>query len=545
MAEVYQEKHLLTVLREHRIPLNSNDIGWAFQTSKTATAITNYVDKYLQTDTLLELEEAEIYDQLSSEQQKILRKTDNFPLLEAWTDDHWAAETDHLKNETAYLKEQAEILRAQKRDIDALSKKTKQSKTRKKQWRKARDERWAKEKEQVESMINGMTTTIAGQLQDVQQSYPALAPSQPAQTVQTVLESDDGYLGKLNEYLSQITLDESSDASEDEFVATVEKLITLLVNLTVKQTRLELDRTFAEAHRFTGELPNDEAVEQMESVQQDLETLYPEIADVAGMAITEKYREPLIKDIKERKANEQAAVVARGNWMAEVIDKLTERMSSLESAISHNYAAASALTSFADEMDKLVKESTTPEPESESQAPSITSSPQKGFATPKRMSVGLRSRVQQTPAQALLAHIGIPLPTASLAARTPGLFTPGPLVPEFMPLEQHLKDQLQRQKERILSMDATLGKMVEVEIPASLREFRRATFALDNEMTRESEWGDESTEALVIGSDANKRLAELEASVGDIKSGLHAVTKAFNEVRGSLEKDKIVSRWAR
>jgi len=87
------------------------------------------------------------------------------------------------------------------------------------------------------------------------------------------------------------------------------------VNLTVKQTRLELDRTFAEAHRFSGKLPNDEAVEQMEMVQHDLETLYPEIADVAGMAITEKYREPLIKDIKERKANEQSAVVARGNWV--------------------------------------------------------------------------------------------------------------------------------------------------------------------------------------------------------------------------------------
>jgi hypothetical protein len=87
------------------------------------------------------------------------------------------------------------------------------------------------------------------------------------------------------------------------------------VNLTVKHTRLELDRTFSEAHRFNGELPNDGVFEQMESVQHDLETLYPEIADVAGMAITEKYREPLIKDIKERKANEQAAVVARGNWV--------------------------------------------------------------------------------------------------------------------------------------------------------------------------------------------------------------------------------------
>lgn len=83
----------------------------------------------------------------------------------------------------------------------------------------------------------------------------------------------------------------------------------------MKQTRLELDRTFAEAHRFDGELPNDGAYERMESVQEDLETLYPEISDVAAMAITQKYREPLIKDIKDRKANEQAAVVARGNWV--------------------------------------------------------------------------------------------------------------------------------------------------------------------------------------------------------------------------------------
>src|SRR5690606_28470317 len=124
-------------------------------------------------------------------------------------------------------------------------------------------------------------------------------------------------------------------------------------------------------------------------------------------------------------------------------------------------------------------------------------------------------------------------------------FTPGPILPEFMPLEQHLKDQLGRQKDRILSMDATLGKMVEVELPTCLREFRRATFALDNEVSKEAEWGDEDSETLVIGSDANKRLAELEATVGDIKRGLHAVTNAFNEVRGSLEKDKVVSRWAR
>lgn len=94
-------------------------------------------------------------------------------------------------------------------------------------------------------------------------------------------------------------------------------------------------------------------------------------------------------------------------------------------------------------------------------------------------------------------------------------------------------------------MDATLGKMVAEELPACLREFRRAASALDNEMKREAEWGDEDGESLAIGADACKRLAELEASVGDVKRGLQAVSRAFNEVRGSLEKDKVVSRWAR
>lgn len=74
-------------------------------------------------------------------------------MLEAWTAQNWAAETDNLKNETAYLKEQAEILRAQKRDIDALTRKTKQTKARKKQWRKARDERWVAQKATFEKMV--------------------------------------------------------------------------------------------------------------------------------------------------------------------------------------------------------------------------------------------------------------------------------------------------------------------------------------------------------------------------------------------------------
>lgn len=76
-----------------------------------------------------------------------------------------------------------------------------------------------------------MTSTIAGQLQEIQQGCPALSPSQPEQVVQAILKDDDGYLEKLNNYISQITLDESSDAAEDEFVATVEKLITVWVLL--------------------------------------------------------------------------------------------------------------------------------------------------------------------------------------------------------------------------------------------------------------------------------------------------------------------------
>lgn len=55
------QSHLLDVLSAHRIPLGSDDVSWAFDNPKTSTPVVDWVEQYLGKDTLVSLEEAEMW----------------------------------------------------------------------------------------------------------------------------------------------------------------------------------------------------------------------------------------------------------------------------------------------------------------------------------------------------------------------------------------------------------------------------------------------------------------------------------------------------
>jgi hypothetical protein len=52
--------HLLTVLKERGIPLASDDISWAFASPKTKDEVLDWVNEYLQEETLLSLDELKL-----------------------------------------------------------------------------------------------------------------------------------------------------------------------------------------------------------------------------------------------------------------------------------------------------------------------------------------------------------------------------------------------------------------------------------------------------------------------------------------------------
>lgn len=135
----------------------------------------------------------------------------------------------------------------------------------------------------------------------------------------------------------------------------------------------------------------------------------------------------------------------------------------------------------------------------------------------------------------------MPMPTA-LGARTPGLFTPGPL--SNASLGEHLEMQISRLKSKI-QLEQSSQKDT-TPTATSITRLVSLLRILRDELDGEMDWpGGKNWEEGIVGEELLERMKVMDRGTGEMKAGMEEVGRMSARVEASKKREEFVARWAR
>lgn len=280
---------LLDCLREHGALLTRADVEWAFDSEKNVKQIEGFIRRCLGKETLLSLEEREIYEGLKSTD---LLSTTAPPLSSR------AADDEEVEKELKALEFQNEVLR---RDISRLSRLKSEHQAKVKtetayqtellQNREHLQRSYASERDQNAAAIDDLESNFRASLSDLQGATGKLDFTMSAMS--EITRNDDRLLARLQSTISDILL--ASERDGDEVISAATEYAEMLATLEEQIIKTRVDRTFLEY------VCDEEKHREMEGApyidREEFDELIVEVAEVAGMRAKEGLLEPILEHL--------------------------------------------------------------------------------------------------------------------------------------------------------------------------------------------------------------------------------------------------------
>lgn len=200
---------------------------------------------------------------------------------------------EELKRSTAAIEKQSDALKLQQNAMSALVKTNQRTSQARAQTDSNQLRKWDVEKGQIDMAIEELSQGLLYQISDLEQQSKT-TESDARQTVDSILKSDD----KLLLSLQKLASDLDPGRPEDEATITrIRELCARLIKHTVEGIRAKLDRVYLEA---LSNAPDDHGVDEQEinGLQEEVESLYSEILSVAQMSAEQQYLEPALQTMK-------------------------------------------------------------------------------------------------------------------------------------------------------------------------------------------------------------------------------------------------------
>ncbi|KAK6517947.1 hypothetical protein TWF506_005116 [Arthrobotrys conoides] len=319
---------LLDCLREHGALLTRADVEWAFNSEKNVKQIEGFIRRCLGKDTLLSLEEREIYDGLKS---RDLLSTTAPPLGSR------AADGEEVEKELNALEFQNEVLR---RDISRLSalKSGHQAKVKTEtayqtdllQSREHLQRSYASERDQNAAAIDDLESNFRASISDLQGASGKLDFTMSAMS--EITRNDDRLLARLQSIISDILL--ASERSGDEIISTATEYAEMLATLEEQIIKTRVDRTFLEYVASYSE-GNQKEMEGAPYIDRDeFDELIIEVAEVAGMRAKEGLLEPILEHLVAEGKGRNGSMAVRCAYILNTLSILDARNREAEAEIS-------------------------------------------------------------------------------------------------------------------------------------------------------------------------------------------------------------------
>ncbi|KAK7518378.1 uncharacterized protein IWZ02DRAFT_317461 [Phyllosticta citriasiana] len=514
MADSETLNHLLSVLRERRIPLTRDDVQWAFESVKTRDDAVAWVDQYLQQNTLLSKEELDLYEKLC-EKDPSLRNKNDVKNVQPILDDDLRAAIAALESSTANIQHQTRTLEAQ---MDALRELQRQEAEPGMELRRRVEERkqkYAAEKAQVDFAIEGLTDAITERVTSFSKQSKASALSVSSLASERLV-SDDCKFGALSELSKK--LDGATNGSSEK--KEVEQLSNTLVSFRCASIRTRVDRIFQERLRSASrknfpDRPVEEAQAEKEALKEELETLHAEIQSVAEMSVEHEFRGPISATIEQSQTQQQRLQQRWLDYILSTVEYMTHRLSHLCTHATDLRAFHATLTEISDLYVATARSAASPPPRPASSSPSKS----RGKDTATRV-VELSKATQE-----LLRHLDMTIPTKS--QKSPA-----------QARQSLAESTLERQNRLLLHQSATQAAVVK-SIGEAVGNGNLEVQELLGALLANSEFKD-----LSLGNRVVERGIEgLEVGIGDMSSFMPGLGERM-DLAGSKEGRAFVERWA-
>ncbi|OAA58033.1 hypothetical protein SPI_06918 [Niveomyces insectorum RCEF 264] len=367
---------LLSILRSRGISIEAGDIEAAINDPECGPALSEWAKVHLETDTLLSLDELELYTTLRNSGREdelaaaAAAESDSAQLAVPLSDVELQTAIGVLNRSTEAITKQAGMLRQQQEAVERLATTTGhgQRGDARAAFEARHRERWSVHRNGLHADVEQLSCALDDRLGELRQQNKDLA-NHVQKIVNDLCSSDDKLLASLQKLGWALPAaangSPEDDRDQQQQQASIRRLrVTCLhlIKCSVETIRTKLDRLYLEAMEaaattapFAGRDANtgpaaEADVGNVAALQAELESLYAEILPVAQMSVEQQYLEPALKALSGRNRKSLARSLMALDYINECLDFLLEHISLLsrriEAAAVHQ-AAADSLTAIA------------------------------------------------------------------------------------------------------------------------------------------------------------------------------------------------------
>jgi hypothetical protein len=314
------EKIVSSAATRAKVVISNTDLVW-ISNCQPDSALAKWIQENLVPERFLSKEEVRLFQ--STDRLEVYSEPGIVPLRE---EDLLSVIAD-LDAETEVLNRQASVLEAQRAIVERRDGLTRKSHGR--ALAAQIEERNSNEIHRLEREISGAREEIEGMLRTIGESIDRAARKIPA-TMTEVLNghdrtlealADEGLVGDIPEVVV------STDMN------TVERLTASLSRMVAEELQIRLDRTYLESlceqpnqPNNTLDLPMDEDAARLE---QDLQSLYAEIPEVATIHVTQKYGDPLVRAVRQEEMQRRAVATLHSDQVTILLAGITVELEQL------------------------------------------------------------------------------------------------------------------------------------------------------------------------------------------------------------------------
>ncbi|KIH92412.1 hypothetical protein SPBR_02571 [Sporothrix brasiliensis 5110] len=364
-----QTEQLAGILRARAIAVDDAQLDGALKDGASGPELVEWAATHLVDDTLLTLDELELYDALQrsgrDEQLAVClddAQGDGVQVSLPLSDDDLRAATAALERSTETIRKQTDRVRQQQDAVAKLEALSSTTGTASRAAFAARhQQRWDAARTDLAADVERLSRALDDRVADLSQQNRALA-QRVQQTVDGLCRSDDTLLASLQKLGWALPAVASRDAAQDAAtqqqqasIARLRDICLHLIKYAVETIRTKLDRLYLEALEAGtasaatasgSSTPDDDVA----ALQQELESLYAEILPVAQMSVEQQHLAPALKALSGKNAKNLTRSLLALDYVDECLVFLLEHLSLLTTRIdtaAAHYATADALVAAA------------------------------------------------------------------------------------------------------------------------------------------------------------------------------------------------------
>ncbi|KAN0095353.1 hypothetical protein V8E51_016064 [Hyaloscypha variabilis] len=522
--DLYQK--FLSILRDRDVPYDRDAIKAAFNDPDSEAAIQAWIEEYLTPETLLTRDEAALYATLLKNGQVETLAAEDLSVVQGLDDQEIQNAIEELKRSTAAIEKQTEALRLQQNAMASLVKNDKRTHQTRAHTEKGQVRKWDVEKGHINAAVEELSQSLKYQILDLEQQSKA-SEAGVKQTVDNILKSDDKLLLSLQKLASDLDPVQSED---DDVIARIRELCARLIKHTVEGIRTRLDRIYLEnLNLSTVQNGHDSDDQEVNDLQEELESLYSEILPVAQMSAEQQYLEPALRTIAATNGQGQERSVKAVKYIHDCLIFLVNRIETFLERMEESQCHKMALQFV---LDSAKKELSLPEPSTIKPASPTKSNTQRRRKSSSSQTSPIRARTTRRrssghdedvePEQQLARNLGIALP-AEATARVEAL-------------EKLLSERIARLESHSNSLQST----TETSISSHLLDAQITLGLLQDSLLAKTPYG----KVRLIDPKIESGVSKFDQEVQGLQKGLDAIELHALQAK-NVSREQLVERWSR